>query len=209
MDQAEGDALIVKHQGLPGLVYDRMRPAHAQIAYLDRDEAVSVGTVALVRAARTPTCDPTDFVRYAWKAIARELFQAAALNAIVAIPGHARKRGVAIPFGLSFDDKRYCGQPNEGLDRGIEAEELHAALEKIPPDDRWLLHARFWEERTQEELADELHMTRQAVSQREAKALRNLRDALAGLSPRRPAPIARKPRRPSAPRRPQCEYMLR
>ncbi len=85
-------------------------------------------------------------------------------------------------------------------DRGFDRVDLHVTLaavcQALPPDDRALLHRRFVEERSQNDIATELGTNQMAVSRRLAAIMTELRAALTeSASPQR------RPRRPHRPRR--------
>jgi RNA polymerase sigma factor (sigma-70 family) len=55
---------------------------------------------------------------------------------------------------------------------------LTDALESLPEQDTTLLRKLFWEERTQAEIAFEMHVSQRTVSERRQRALENLRTVL-------------------------------
>jgi DNA-directed RNA polymerase specialized sigma subunit len=54
-------------------------------------------------------------------------------------------------------------------------ERLVARLGDLPEAEQWLLRRLFWDGRTEDELASELGVSRQAVNKRKRKLLRQLR----------------------------------
>lgn len=54
-----------------------------------------------------------------------------------------------------------------------------SALQKLPPRERWVIHQRFFLERTQAEVAARIHMSQMYVSRLEHRALERLRGLLA------------------------------
>lgn len=192
MDVAE--QLIVEHIDLPTVVYHRLRH-HSQIAFLGREEAVSAGNVALVRCAQAANLNPATFRNYAWRAIARALFEAAAESGPVRVPACASARGVPIPHTAPLDviQPSYAAGQMETLIRTEDAAAVRAAVDQLPPDWRDVIELRYFEDMTLEAVAIELHVSPQAVAQREQKALARLKGLLQGTHRRRGRSLALQP----------------
>ncbi len=62
----------------------------------------------------------------------------------------------------------------------LEADRLHTALSLLAPEERALIQALFFEEKTERQYADELGMYRNAVHVRKMKVLKKLRALLEG-----------------------------
>lgn len=68
--------------------------------------------------------------------------------------------------------------PEETLLHEIELENLHCAVERLPNDERLLLHLRYWCDFSQTEIARHLGVTQQSVSYQERCILRKLKKLL-------------------------------
>ncbi len=85
------------------------------------------------------------------------------------------------PGSVSLADQLGCA------DRAVEAADARILLEpvvgRLPERDRRILHLRFVEERTQQEIADEIGLTQAQVSRLLARILDDLRAGLSGRNP--------------------------
>mgnify|MGYP000009444049 FL=1 len=68
--------------------------------------------------------------------------------------------------------------PEETLLHEIELENLRCAVERLPNDERLLLHLRYWCDFSQAEIARHLGVTQQSVSYQERCILRKLKKIL-------------------------------
>lgn len=68
--------------------------------------------------------------------------------------------------------------PEETLLHEIELENLRCAVERLPNDERLLLHLRYWCDFSQAEIARHLGVTQQSVSYQERCILRKLKKLL-------------------------------
>jgi RNA polymerase sigma factor (sigma-70 family) len=68
--------------------------------------------------------------------------------------------------------------PAEIVAYKILLDELYAALDELAPDERSLIDALFFAERTERDYGDEIGMSHQAIGKRKRKAIDKLRSAL-------------------------------
>ena len=68
--------------------------------------------------------------------------------------------------------------PEETLLHEIELKNLRCAVERLPNDERLLLHLRYWCDFSQAEIARHLGVTQQSVSYQERCILRKLKKLL-------------------------------
>lgn len=73
---------------------------------------------------------------------------------------------------------RVCSNKNISLLHEIELENLRCAVERLPNDERLLLHLRYWCDFSQAEIARHLGVTQQSVSYQERCILRKLKKLL-------------------------------
>jgi RNA polymerase sigma factor for flagellar operon FliA len=64
------------------------------------------------------------------------------------------------------------------MDREIERERLHEAMEQLSPDERLVLSLSFFEDKTLQEIAPQIGVTESGASRIRARALRTLRTSL-------------------------------
>ena len=63
----------------------------------------------------------------------------------------------------------------------LEVDRLHTALSLLTPEERALIQALFFEEKTERQYADELGVFRNAVHVRKMKVLKKLKSLLEGF----------------------------
>jgi RNA polymerase sigma-70 factor, ECF subfamily len=92
-----------------------------------------------------------------------------------------RKRRVATKEELP--DPATRDEPDDGLIRREDAEQLRSALEQLPPEQRDLIRRAFFGGLTHEQIATELNIPLGTVKTRIRLGMTRLRDRLAALSP--------------------------
>ncbi|MFA5129230.1 MAG: sigma-70 family RNA polymerase sigma factor [Patescibacteria group bacterium] len=137
---------------------------------LNFDDIVSAGMVGLWKAATHFCPEKGRFSTIATACIKREMFRFIQKEA----EGKARicsieKMGGYDSNGSSFDDIFY---------QMIAKEDIRSIFQVMEKDDRDLLIARFWENKTLREMAKMYGVTRERVRQKIAEALKRIRAAL-------------------------------
>lgn len=87
--------------------------------------------------------------------------------------------GAASTLGDLLHDPMQAGEASAAEARAM----LRPVVRRLSARDRALLHLRFFDERTQQEIADEFGVTQTQVSRLLSKVLRDLRTGLVGSSP--------------------------
>jgi len=98
----------------------------------------------------------------------------------------------SLDVAVSDDDALTLADTVGGADAGYAhvelSTDLRRALRDLAPRERRIVHLRFVEDRTQQQIADELHVTQMQVSRLIVKILARLRASLSG-SPSTDAPV--------------------
>jgi RNA polymerase sporulation-specific sigma factor len=161
----------------------RRRP----VGEMERDDLISWGSLGLLQAAR------------AWDPDRGLAFSTLAVKVIERMISRGiRKEGALHPpqATLSLDElledslvaegapQRHLDQVRDETDierAVLDAEErlaIEQAVSELSPEQQWVLHQRFYEDRTLEEIARQIGKTRQAIHLRERAILRILRQKL-------------------------------
>lgn len=163
----ERDQLIVKWQYLPKHVVNRLH-LKGMVPFHLLDDAVSIGTVALVRAAET--FDPTKakFSTYAYLVIQRDV-----VTAMIRTGRHERAVHPMLD-GDEFD----VPEPTELEDPDIDPEHLVKAMDRLPEVFRLVLQAAYWQGLTMGEIGKRMGKSRAWACWIRRKALAQLREEL-------------------------------
>ncbi len=94
-----------------------------------------------------------------------------------------RLRKRRTPTKEDLPDPATHEEPDTGLIRQEDAEQLRSALEQLPPDQRDLIRRSFFCGRTHEQIATELNLPLGTVKTRIRLGMIRLRDRFAGLAP--------------------------
>jgi RNA polymerase sigma factor (sigma-70 family) len=85
------EAVILSHYGLALAVVKNLRRRHPAVRFLDTDDAIQTGLLALIHAADKFDPDKqVTFGHYAWVVIRRAVLQAARRNSLIRVPGSIR-----------------------------------------------------------------------------------------------------------------------
>lgn len=177
MDRAARDKLIEDNLYLPRVVALSLRN-HPGVRRMGLEEAVSIGNLALVRAARSESWDPakgSGFDVYAWSAIRHAILNAATDQGPVHVPLYLRQQGHFAPLASSLRETVCTDHGAEALEA---AELVGQLLAELPSTSRAYVEARYLEERDHTELMHELGISRQALFSRQRRAMRQMREIL-------------------------------
>lgn len=135
----------------------------------------------------------SNFPGYAWNRIRHDLqVFCNSQTELISVPRqatHERRRQLLVPTVSIDTELKGTGQnrhefiaaePDNGAYDADELEQVHRAMRALNADDAQLLRERYTEGRTLQSIATELGFTREAVRQREIKALRKVRKMMAG-----------------------------
>jgi RNA polymerase sigma factor for flagellar operon FliA len=174
----ERNALV---QANTGLVYFLAKRLHGTLADdAELDELVSAGMLGLIRAAELFEHErglafatfATTRIRGAMLDELRRLDRLprslrAKDRQLQTVRNTLRERLPAPEFDLDVE-----------IDREIERERLHEAMEALSPDERLVLSLSFFEDKTLQEIAPHIGVTESGASRIRARALRQLRTSL-------------------------------
>ncbi|MFL5246002.1 MAG: sigma-70 family RNA polymerase sigma factor [Gemmataceae bacterium] len=173
------EAVILGHYGLALAVVKNLRRRYPAVNFLDSDDAVQTGLLALIRAAdKFDPAKQVTFGHYAWVIIRRAVLQAARRNCLIRVPSSRRD---SISWScLSEEICPPCPQ-NDALDLDSEKwlPKLLALADDLASGERLLCYKAFglrgYARQKLSDIARESGCTRQNVSLRLKRILARLR----------------------------------
>lgn len=172
----EANALAVANVRLIWHVVTWLRNTRPGVLRLlgGEEEAFGWGAIALVRAAQRWRPEEARFSTVAVLYVRRAIVQASERCSC--------RLADAVPFStMGFFDDESPWEPaarREGLDAGIEAEELQAALQTLSPRHRRAVELRFLEGRKLMEVGQALGVSKERARQLARRGLERLRERL-------------------------------
>lgn len=170
-----------EHDGLVVMLTERYQWATSK-GSMDRDDLLQEGRIACWEADEGyDTEKGCEFSTYArWKILARARQQLERMAYCVRLPQRASREAWAA--GVPMDVRRVPEERTHRLaSEGMQdpfRQRIGAALATLPERLGWIVEQRFIEERTLQEVGNELGISRERVRQLETRALKMLREAL-------------------------------
>lgn len=190
---AERNALAMTAYHLVRHVVRRLLHDYPAVRRLGEGEAESVGYVTLLRAAEIyDERRGVRFCTYAYRSIRRQVLRASieGNHGAIRIPGHCFLQGGVSERAVanarralqcrSLDEERAPPAPGPGEYEVDELEGLHAAMQRLPEQQRQALRLRYWDGLLLTEVGAALGVSKQRVQQILNKALAALRQELPG-----------------------------
>lgn len=181
------ESVLDEHKGLLVRLAAKFA-ASGSITFEEAMQEARLGLLAAMRGYRPEQGIKTKFSTYAYAVINRALLNASVIRQeVIYVPRQAnmgRWHELKVPT-VSLDEAVFEGGADrheflaaDDEARAYDDDEIAlvmSAMDELSPTDAWIIRERYLKERTLNEIGADLGVTREAIRQRELRALRKLR----------------------------------